>query len=94
MEVWQQAQKLGHRNLEEANRSEKHGRGTFTSPWRSGEAADGKSISPSAGSAFEPLTGSIVRFPDFLHLFATFLFLGLISEPSCCKSASYPNNIS
>lgn len=27
MEVWQQAQKLGHRNLEEANRSEKHVRG-------------------------------------------------------------------
>jgi len=27
MEVWQQAQKLGHRNLEEADRSEKHGRG-------------------------------------------------------------------
>ena len=27
MEVWQQAQKLGHRNLEEASRSEKHSRG-------------------------------------------------------------------
>ena len=27
MEVWQQAQKLGHRNLEEASRSETRSRG-------------------------------------------------------------------
>lgn len=38
-----------------------------------------------AVSFFEPPTNSIVLSPDFLNLFAMFLFLWLDAEPSCCK---------